>query len=159
VTTPIPAAPGPGWSFVSPPGWTSPQGFDPGRGHVVDPTWPDAPEGWQFWTKPAVPAAARDNVFARIGWWRIALGALAIILLVSRFTGTGSSSPATGVGSCWKLANGTSYTPVECADSSATVQVVSQTSDPSTCNSNGPGFLDSQQDGPTRYQCLKSVSH
>lgn len=157
MSTPIPPAPGPDWTFAAPPGWHAPIGFDPAHGHVADPTWPPAPPGWVFWTKTAVPASAKDSLVKRIGWVRIVIGLGAVVLLVTRFTGGGS--PATGVGSCWKLDSGSSYVAVDCGDGSATVKVVSQTSDPSTCADTNTGYLDSRQDGETRYQCLEPYAH
>jgi hypothetical protein len=151
-----PQAPGPEWAFNPPPDWGAPAGFDPRRGYVADPSWPPAPPGWAFWVKPVVPRAAKDNLFKRIGIWRIVIGVAAVIFLITRFTSHGA---ATDTGSCWTHASGAAYKPVSCSSSSATLRVTSETADPSTCPDNGAGYLDSKKDGSTRYRCLEPVTH
>jgi hypothetical protein len=98
VTT-IPDAPGPDYAFTPPPNWPAPPGFDPRRGHIVDPTWPEPPPDWQFWTKAAVPVAVRAGV-SRGTWVRIAIGVVILIFVVSRFV-SGGSDAGTHTGSCW----------------------------------------------------------
>lgn len=53
-----------GWTYNSPPNWPAPPTSDwrPADGWKPDPSWPEAPEGWEFWvrdmpTTPAEPAA------------------------------------------------------------------------------------------------------
>lgn len=53
--------------FNPPPNWPIPQGFTPQEGWEPDPTWPPAPDGWQFWVLPdappgtsSVPPAVKD---------------------------------------------------------------------------------------------------
>ncbi|HEX6887167.1 MAG TPA: SHOCT domain-containing protein [Candidatus Nanopelagicales bacterium] len=44
------------YRFNPPPGWDVPSGFSPGEGWAPDPTWPAAPEGWEFWlAEPVAP--------------------------------------------------------------------------------------------------------
>ena len=73
--TVIPQAPGPDFVFTPPPSWGAPTGFDPRKGHVVDPAWPPPPDGWQFWTLPVVsPATRLGNGQNKIGKLRIVFG-------------------------------------------------------------------------------------
>src|SRR6185503_7990438 len=104
--TVIPQAPGPDFVFTPPPSWGAPPGFDPRKGHVVDPAWPPPPDGWQFWTLPVVsPATRLGNGLNKIGKLRIVFGVLAALFLVSRLTGVFGGGPSTGVGSCWEESN------------------------------------------------------
>jgi hypothetical protein len=43
------------YRFNPPPGWQVADGFTPGNDWRPDPTWPAAPDGWEFWV--AVPDA------------------------------------------------------------------------------------------------------
>jgi hypothetical protein len=43
------------YRFNPPPGWQVADGFTPGNGWLPDPSWPAAPDGWEFWV--AVPDA------------------------------------------------------------------------------------------------------
>lgn len=157
--TTIPAAPDPTWQFATPPAWPAPPGFDPRKGHVVDPTWAAAPEGWQFWVRPVIPAEARRRNWSGVPWWRVALGAAALLLAVSRFFTGGSSGADTGVGSCWSQDSGSKYVPVSCSDSSATYRVVSQVGSPDSCPQTSDSYLDSAVDGDSRYECLVPITH
>lgn len=50
-----------GYRFNPPPGWAVAAGFTPPEGWQPDPSWPAAPDGWQFWlpeVPPAPPPAA-----------------------------------------------------------------------------------------------------
>lgn len=114
----IPAPPpGVATRFSPPPTWTVPRGFDPQRGHLPDPAWPPAPDGWVFWVPD--PEAGRERAAGptaslpvptglvrgerrRLG---ITLGALAVltggvIWLASATDDDGTREPP-GVGSCW----------------------------------------------------------
>jgi hypothetical protein len=128
---------------------------------VVDPTWPAASRDWQFWAEPAPIPRAMARTGRHISgrtWVRIAIGVVALGLIISRFVSGGSSSN-TGIGSCWTPSTGTSYSPVACSDSSARYRVVSQVADPNACPVASTSYLDSGDAGSTRYQCLVPVSH
>jgi hypothetical protein len=156
--TVLPPAPGPEYVFTPPPSWGTPEGFDPRRGHVVDPSWPSAPDGWQFWTLPIVPPATRfGNGLNRIGKGRILFGAIALVFVVIRLGGLFGGGPATGVGSCWEGANGSKSKPVDCSDSSAKFRVIAQTPDPYQCPAASDSYLDSKEDGASRYKCLVPI--
>jgi hypothetical protein len=156
--TALPPAPGPEYVFTPPPSWTAPQGFDPRRGHVVDPSWPPAPDGWQFWTRPILPSATRfADGLNKVGKARILFGAVALILVVVRLGGFFGGGPATGVGSCWEGANGSKSKPVDCSDSSAQYRVIAQTSDLDQCPAAADSYLDTEKDGASRYKCLEPI--
>lgn len=162
--TTIPPSPGPGWVFNPPPGWNAPAGFDPAKGHVVDPTWPDAPPDWQFWTEPPpIPVSLSGSTPGRSGlsrttWIRIGIGAFAIILLITRLTWLFGSGQDTGVGSCWKSNGGTQYTPVDCSDPAAAYKVSATVSDPDSCPSSSDSYLETNESGSSKYRCLEPVS-
>jgi hypothetical protein len=156
--TVLPAPPGPEYVFTPPCSWGAPQGFDPRRGHVVDPAWPPAPDGWQFWTLPVVSQSTRfGDGLNKIGKVRILFGAIAVIFVLSQLVGLFGGGPATGVGSCWEGADGSKSTPVDCSDSSAQFRVIAETSDPTVCPAAANSYLDSKKDGPARYKCLVSL--
>jgi hypothetical protein len=156
--TVLPQAPGPEFVFTPPPSWSAPLGFDPRRGHVVDPAWPPAPDGWQFWTLPIVSKAARfGNGLNRIGKVRIVFGVIALLFVFSRLGGLFGHDPATGVGSCWEVADGSKYAPVDCSHSSAQFKVNAEESDPTDCPATSESYLDSKEDGAARYKCLVPV--
>jgi hypothetical protein len=153
--TAVPQAPGPEFVFAAPPGWSAPQGFDPRRGHVVDPSWPAAPDGWQFWTLPVVHGSARlGNGLNKIGKVRILFGAIALIVVLSRLSGLFGDGPATGVGSCWDAGDGSKSAPVDCSDSAAQYRVIAEVADPNVCPEASDTYLDSKDDGPARFKCL-----
>lgn len=81
----VPTAPDVDAVFVPPPGWSVPAGFDPRRGHLPDPAWPAAPEGWEFWAAPPVPGRVAGFV-ASVGPERLVLGGVlatvAVVLVV-----------------------------------------------------------------------------
>jgi hypothetical protein len=156
--TVIPQAPGPDFVFTPPPSWGAPTGFDPRKGHVVDPAWPPPPDGWQFWTLPVVsPATRLGNGLNKVGKLRIVFGVLAALFLVSRLTGLFGGGPSTGVGSCWEESNGTKSAVVDCSDSAARYKVIAEEPDPSQCPANSDSYLDSKEDGDARYKCLVPV--
>jgi hypothetical protein len=156
--TVLPQAPGPDFVFTPPPSWGAPAGFDPRRGHVVDPTWPPAPDGWQFWTLPVVSPSARfGNGLNKVGKLRIVFGIVAVLLLGSRLTGLFGGGPDTGVGSCWNAADGSKSEPVDCSDSAARFKVTAEEPDPSQCPAGSTSYLDTRKDGDARYKCLVVV--
>jgi hypothetical protein len=157
--TVIPQAPGPEFVFTPPPSWNAPAGFDPRRGHLVDPVWPPAPDGWQFWNQPVIPPATRFmSRLNSVGKVRIVIGVLAVLFVLSRFFGVFGGGPPTGLGSCWKGADGSKYTPVDCSDSSAQYKVNAEESDPALCPPPADSYLDSKKDGASRYKCLVPIS-
>ena len=42
------------YRFNPPPGWDVAEGFNPEPGWAPDPSWPAAPDGWEFWLPDAV---------------------------------------------------------------------------------------------------------
>lgn len=150
----ISAAPGGGADtvFNAPPGWLTPAGFDPRRGHLPDPTWPAAPAGWQFWVarpqpRGLVPALKR-------GWWGPAVGGAVVVLLVLVALLHGPSSPTDGVGSCWTEGSGGRLTSVDCSSSRAMYRVSSVVARPELCSKPSPGYLE----GATGFECLTAMS-
>jgi hypothetical protein len=157
--TVLPQAPGPDFVFTPPPTWGAPAGFDPRRGHVVDPSWPPAPDGWQFWTLPIVsPSTRLGNGLNKVGKVRIVFGVLALLFVGLRLVGGFGGDPPSGVGSCWKVADGSKYTVVDCTDSSARYRVIAEAPDPNQCPASSDSYLDSKEDGAARYKCLVPVS-
>jgi hypothetical protein len=152
----IPAAPAEGRDIVfnPPPGWATPPGFDPRRGHLVDPAWPAAPADWQFWATRPKP---RGLVAAlKRGWWGPALGGLAVIALVLVLGSTSPSSPADGVGSCWAQSSGSSrFTSVDCSSDSARYRVSAVVSNPDACGSDTVGYFEDTDS----VECLVAASH
>ncbi len=156
----IPPAPGPEWTFNPPPSWAA-LGYDPRSGLPPDPTWPAPPVGWQFWVKTKVPAAAKGSIVRRVGGPRVVIAA-AVVLVVIAFAvnsfAHSAHSPSLGVGSCWKLASGTEYAPVDCNDGAATDKVISVVSDPADCPGSGD-YLRSEDDSDHSIQCLGPNTH
>jgi hypothetical protein len=140
--------PGPGWVFDPPPGWPVGRDFDPVRGKGVDPSWPDAPEGWKFWA-PATLAAAHPigaqgatvdpagddaTTSGRGRAATLAIGVLVLVIVVGSATwlwnrvGPGEVVQKDGVGSCWapvESGPSDSYEPVSCSDDRAEYRVSS----------------------------------
>ncbi|MGB8020737.1 MAG: SHOCT domain-containing protein [Candidatus Nanopelagicales bacterium] len=52
--------------FNPPPGWQVPDGFTPDRDWRPDPTWPAAPDGWDFWL-PEPSAGTPPTASQKIG--------------------------------------------------------------------------------------------
>ena len=77
--------------------------------------------------------------------------------VVVRLGGLFGGGPETGVGSCWEGANGSKSKPVDCSDSSAQFRVVAQTPDPYQCPAASDSYLDSKEDGASRYKCLVPI--
>lgn len=151
----VPQAPSAGAdvAFQAPPGWTVPAGFDPRRGHLVDPAWPAAPDGWQWWA-PAPRPRGFGAWVRRAGWGPLLLGSLLIgFFLILAFD---ESSPVDGVGSCWTSAGQTdgSFVPVDCTDTSAEVVVDSVVTSPDQCPFTEMYF----EVGSSSYQCLRLAS-
>ena len=97
------------------------------------------------------------NGLNKVGKVRIVFGVLAILFVVSRLVGVFGGNPATGVGSCWKVADGSKFAPVDCSHSSARFKVTAEESDPSDCPATSDSYLDSKEDGAARPQCLVPV--
>ena len=161
------------WLFNVPPNWPSPPGFDPRKGDVADPTWPQVPPGWQFWIPasgaPVTPVSSGPAYSAtyaptarpgyQLPWLKIVIGgALALffgVRLLGGLFGGSSSGSGNGVGSCWALDSGTTYKSVSCSSSTAQFQVVSVVADPAQCPASSESYLDTQKVGSaSRYECL-----
>jgi hypothetical protein len=159
--TAIPTAPGAEYQFQVPPNWPAPAGFDPRHGYSTDPTWPEPPDGWVFWTKPAVPVAVRASGIRGSTVARIAIGAVIAIVAIAYFVSGGSSgSSQTHIDSCWKSAGGTEYAPVDCSSPDAQYKVIQEVADFNLCPAQSDSYLDSNDVGaPDRYRCLVPVTH
>ena len=154
--TPIPPAPGPEYVFQPPPTWPAPEGFDPRHGYVIDPTWPSAPPGWTYWTKPHLELKDRLPRVSVGLVVRISIGLVALWLLVSHLWSPGG--PGQDVGSCWASAVNGTYKPVDCSDSTATYRVDSEVPAPENCPDVSDSYLDSNHNGsPIRYKCLVPI--
>ncbi|GEA87226.1 LppU/SCO3897 family protein [Cellulomonas cellasea] len=148
----IPFAPGVDARFTAPPGWAVPAGFDPRRGHLPDPAWPAAPDGWEFWAAPPAPGRAAGFV-ASAGPTRLALGGILAVVAVALVLGQvrGDDGATDGVGSCWS-AGTTDVRAVGCDDSAAAYRVTSVVDSAVSCT--GPaGYL---EDG-SRLLCLEAI--
>ncbi|MGW6128929.1 LppU/SCO3897 family protein [Cellulomonas sp. NPDC055163] len=148
----IPLAPGTDAAFAPPPGWTVPAGFDPRRGHLPDPAWPAAPEGWEFWTAPRNPGRAAGFV-AGVGPTKLILGGVLAVVAVFLVLGQvfDDDVATDGMGSCWS-AGTTDVRAVACGDSAAVYRVTSVVESAVSCT--GPaGYL---EDG-TRFLCLEAI--
>ncbi|WP_448630079.1 hypothetical protein [Cellulomonas soli] len=153
---PVPSStpPGAGTSFQAPPGWQVPSGFDPRRGHLVDPAWPAAPEGWQFWAPTPRPGGFLGWV-KRAGWGPILLGSLLLLIAIALVTtGGDTSDTGTGVGSCWSADSPTSqFHTVDCASDAAQYEVISEVGSVQECaDPQGPYF-----EVGSLVQCLREV--
>lgn len=49
--------------FNAPPGWNVPPDFVPSADWKLDPSWPPAPEGWNYWVDDAAPAAPQQPAY------------------------------------------------------------------------------------------------
>lgn len=152
----IPAAPSHDGTiaFQPPPGWDVPHGFDPRRGHLADPAWPGAPDGWQFWGPAQRPTGFLPWV-RRVGWGPLLLGSLATLVVVAVATAddsVASQSPADGIGSCWAADAGQTarFHPVDCASEDAQFRVVSEVTSPEECGATSQGYFEVGD----RVQCL-----
>lgn len=159
----IPAAPDVGVRFNPPPAWTVPAGFDPRRGHLTDPAWPTAPEGWSFWVadpvlgreRATLPSATLPRGKLESGERRRVLIALACLVGVGGLVVWGSSisddEVTTGVGSCW-TGGGEWLKPVSCDSSDAAYVVEERVSTPDACPASTPVYLEDRDD----ILCLRS---
>jgi hypothetical protein len=152
-TTAIPWPVAPDAVFVAPPGWSVPAGFDPRRGHLPDPTWPPAPEGWEFWGAPARPGAGAGFVQS-VGKGKLVgggvLAVVAVLLVVAAFSGDDDAA-STGVGSCWTEGQ-TNVAPVACGSDDAAYRVSRVVDTAGSCS--GPaGYLVDGDD----FLCLESM--
>lgn len=131
----IPPPSDPTLRFNPPPGWDAPYGFDPRKGHLLDPAWPPPPPGWELWVRPP-RSEHRDNVLTRVGAPRLVGGlliaGLAVLLI---FHSVDSSTTPTGVGSCWAAGTGAGdqFEAVRCDSDRAEYTVDSEVADPSQC--------------------------
>ena len=149
----IPAPPPGAVRFNPPPQWLAPEGFDPRRGHLVDPAWPPAPEDWELWVPDAPPVGRGLLGSERLRLLGgLAVAALAVFLAFQFFTG-GSGGSSTGVGSCWSGVEGGEMDPVPCDSSRATHQIESRVSNPDDCPLTSGGYF---VDGNS-YLCVKRV--
>ena len=161
----IPTPPAGAVRFNPPPGWDVPLGFDPRRGHRPDPTWPRAPEDWDYWvpdsgagrypvalpsaTLPPGPAPSRER-------WRmiaIALGVLAVVVGLVLWSSASRDSSGTAVGSCWTGVEGGQMEEVSCGSSRATHQVEDRVTDIAECPVTSTGYF---EDGRA-FLCVKRL--
>lgn len=161
----IAVGPDAGVRFNPPPTWTVPAGFDPRRGHLADPAWPTAPEGWSFWvTDPTVgreaatrPSAALPRGRLESGERRrlgIALACAAAIAALVFWAASMSDSPEAraGIGSCWT--DGSDFVnQVPCGSARAAYVVEREVSRPEQCPPGPAGYLEV---GET-FLCLRSL--
>lgn len=151
----IPPPSDPTLRFNPPPTWDAPFGFDPRKGHLLDPAWPAPPPGWELWVRPP-RGEGQDNLLTRVGIPRLVGGlliaALAIFLV---FHSMGSTTTPTGVGSCWAAGGGSSdkYEPVRCSSDRAAYRVESEVSDPSQCPVTSAMYFENRN----AVQCLSKV--
>lgn len=151
----MPAAPDAGVRFNPPPGWTVPAGFDPRRGHLADPAWPAAPEGWAFWvpdaaagresvTQGTLPSATVPRGRFEPGERRKVMIGLACLGVVAAFIiwgiAGGGDDVSTGIGSCWS--GGDRLTAVSCDSSEATYVVREIVDTPDQCPMSSPGYIE-----------------
>lgn len=159
----IPAPPpGVATRFSPPPTWAVPTGFDPRRGHLPDPTWPAAPEGWTFWVPDAeagreraqvptaslpVPTGLVRGERRRLG---ITLGALAVLVVgviwLASATGDDDGREAPGVGSCWAERSGGWLSEVPCGPGRADYVVVEVAATPEQCGLSTDGYVEIEGD-------------
>lgn len=154
----IPAAPAAAVRFNPPPTWQAPAGFDPRRGHLSDPAWPAATEGWEFWvTDPGAPVGLNGAPTTTLPRGRLeagerrrlvlTLGGLAVLVVVLVWAGVVGGKDdevATGVGSCWT--GGAWAEPVSCDAADAAYVVESKVSTPQLCPVSSPGYLEDGDD-------------
>lgn len=137
--------------FNAPPGWQTPAGFDPRRGHPVDPTWPAAPAGWQFWVPR--PGSRGPVAALKRGWWGPVLGGVVVLVLVAIATFSGPSSPTDGIGSCWARGSNDQFASVDCSSSRATYRVSAVVAQARSCPSTSPGYFEST----SGIECLAAI--
>lgn len=139
--------------FNPPPGWAVPNGFDPRRGHLVDPAWPSPPNGWSFWVpdpaggreRASLPTAVlpqapeeRRRANRRLA---IALGGTGVVLAaVLWWAVTDSQGP--GVGSCWTTAGDDWLEEVSCDGAAVDFVVVERTTSPDACPASAWDYLE-----------------
>ena len=156
VAPPVPAtaASSVGTSFQAPPGWDVPRGFDPRRGHLVDPAWPAAPADWQFWGPSPRPRGFLPWV-RRVGWGPLVLGTILLLVVVAvATTDDTTSSQGSGVGSCWSAQTPTSeYFSIDCDSPDAQYQVVSEVGSAEDCGTSSDGYFEVGD----IVQCLREV--
>jgi hypothetical protein len=139
----IPPATSADLEFNPPPNWPAPAGFDPRRGHTVDPTWPEPPIGWTFWTKSAKQASG--SWITRVGRRRLLSGTLttliAIFFLIQHFT---TASIPSGVGSCWAPVGSSTekFEPVRCGSTEAMYKVEKLVSNAADCPDTSEGYFE-----------------
>ncbi|MCV2393122.1 hypothetical protein OEB99_02260 [Actinotalea sp. M2MS4P-6] len=153
----IPAPPeGASVLFNPPPGWAAPAGFDPRRGHLVDPAWPSAPEGWAFWLPDA--SAGREHAAlpsttlrptqaearsVRLRNRLIVVGAVVVVVGIglAAWAGLASSSNQPGAGSCWGGSSEWLHE-VPCSSAEADYVAVGRTASPDECPYTSDTYLD-----------------
>lgn len=149
----IPAPPLGAVLFNAPAEWKAPAGFDPRRGHLMDPSWPPAPEGWQFWVpdtsaeRRGLAGSERLRLLGGLG-----VAALGIFLAFQFFTG-GAGGVPTGVGSCWSGVESGEMEAVACDSPRATHRIESRVLNPEDCPVTSNGYF---EDG-NAYLCVKRV--
>jgi hypothetical protein len=138
--------------FNPPPGWSTPMGFDPRRGHLADPTWPSPPEGWAFWVadssagpeRAALPSVALPPTKEQAGKERrrlvIILGVVGLIMGGAIFLAVNTPEPVPDVGSCWS-GNGDWLNEVPCGPEADYV-AVKQATTPQGCRFSSGGYLE-----------------
>jgi hypothetical protein len=144
----IPVGPDAAVRFNPPPGWVVPAGFDPRRGHLADPAWPSAPEGWAFWVPDAtlgresvqgsLPSATLPRGKVEPRERRrvvIALACVAVVAILGFWgASAGDDDVSTGAGSCWTDAGGDQVEAVSCDSSRAAYVVDEVVGTPGQCS-------------------------
>lgn len=149
--------------FNPPPAWGAPEGFDPRRGHLSDPAWAPAPEGWQFWVPDPAAGADPSVVLPHTSLPRGRLESrerLRLVLAVTVLLGLAgvimwavaeSEPPPPGVGSCWR---GDEWMyEVPCSSSEATHIVESRVTEPEDCSLTSSSYLEEGD----MILCLRSL--
>ena len=129
-----------------PPKLARPPGFDPRRGHLVDPSSASsAPPGWQFWVSVA-PQRRPMSLLSKIA---LAIGILMALGAAGRLIHTvDAATTPSGVGSCWTAKNSTgTITPVRCSDRTAHYTVVSEVASEADCPAIAVGTVASDRKG------------
>ena len=150
----IPAPPErPAVVFNPPPGWSAPAAFDPRRGHLVDPSWPAAPQGWAFWVAdpsagperatlpsvalPRAPGEGRRERRRLV----VILGVVAVVVVGGGVWAAVAPEPVPAVGTCWS-GSGEWVNEVPCGSAEAEFAAVLRTTSPEACPASSDSYLE-----------------